>query len=115
MTELSTLSGLFSDDVKMRTYFVAKFFPFSLKDDAKTWYNNLPPGSIKSPGDLLNVFFRKYFLASAQHAALQKIYSFDQEDGEKLPEAWESFALLLELDLDMIWKSMIYLIYFIVD
>ncbi|KAK1611841.1 hypothetical protein QYE76_035514 [Lolium multiflorum] len=37
MTELSTLSGLFSDDVKMRTYFVAKFFPFSLKDDAKTW------------------------------------------------------------------------------
>ncbi|KAK1663789.1 hypothetical protein QYE76_051948 [Lolium multiflorum] len=36
MTELSTLSGLFYDDVKMRTYFVAKFFPFSLKDDAKT-------------------------------------------------------------------------------
>ncbi|KAK1646172.1 hypothetical protein QYE76_063977 [Lolium multiflorum] len=49
MTELSTLSGVFSDDVKMRTYFVAKIFPFSLKDDAKTWYNNLPPGSIKSP------------------------------------------------------------------
>ncbi|KAK1616711.1 hypothetical protein QYE76_022228 [Lolium multiflorum] len=37
MTELSTLSGLFSDDVKMRTYFVAKIFPFSLKDDPKTW------------------------------------------------------------------------------
>ncbi|KAK1608521.1 hypothetical protein QYE76_032194 [Lolium multiflorum] len=37
MIELSTLSSLFSDDVKMRTYFVAKIFPFSLKDDAKTW------------------------------------------------------------------------------
>ncbi|KAK1648581.1 hypothetical protein QYE76_066386 [Lolium multiflorum] len=37
MIELSTLSSVFSDDVKMRTYFVAKFFPFSLKDDAKTW------------------------------------------------------------------------------
>ncbi|KAK1572744.1 hypothetical protein QYE76_018824 [Lolium multiflorum] len=37
LTELSTLSGVFSDDVKMRTYFVAKIFPFSLKDDAKTW------------------------------------------------------------------------------
>ncbi|KAK1629885.1 hypothetical protein QYE76_004200 [Lolium multiflorum] len=37
MIELSTLSSLFSDDVKMRTYFVAKNFPFSLKDDAKTW------------------------------------------------------------------------------
>ena len=28
MTELSTMSGLFSDDIKMRTYFVAKIFPF---------------------------------------------------------------------------------------
>ncbi|KAK1645570.1 hypothetical protein QYE76_063375 [Lolium multiflorum] len=59
MNELSTLSSLFSDDVKMRTYFVAKIFPFSLKDDAK------------------------------------RIYSFDQEDGEKLPEAWARFCSLI--------------------
>ncbi|KAK1606597.1 hypothetical protein QYE76_030270 [Lolium multiflorum] len=95
MNELSTLSSLFSDDVKMRTYFVAKIFPFSLKDDAKTWYNSLPPGSIDSPSGLLDVFFRKYFPASAQHIALQKIYSFDQEDGEKLPEAWARFCSLI--------------------
>ncbi|KAK1626168.1 hypothetical protein QYE76_000483 [Lolium multiflorum] len=100
MTELSTLSGLFSDDIKMRTYFVAKIFPFSLKDDAKTWYNNLPPGSIKSPKELLDVFFRKYFPASAQHAALQKIYNFDQEDGEKLPEAWARFCSLIRAQPD---------------
>ncbi|KAK1628615.1 hypothetical protein QYE76_002930 [Lolium multiflorum] len=95
INELSTLSILFSDDVKMRTYFVAKNFPFSLKDDAKTWYNSLPPGSINSPSDFLDVFFRKYFPASAQHIALQKIYSFDQEDGEKLPEAWARFCSLI--------------------
>ena len=95
MTELSTLSSLFSDDVKMRTYFVAKIFPFSLKDDAKTWYNSLPPNSIKSPKELLDVFFRKYFPASAQHIALQRIYNFDQEDGEKLPEAWARFCSLI--------------------
>ncbi|KAK1653158.1 hypothetical protein QYE76_070963 [Lolium multiflorum] len=100
MTELSTLSGLFSDDIKMRTYFVAKFFPFSLKDDAKTWYNNLPSGSIKSPKELLDVFFRKYFPASAQHAALQRIYNFDQEDGEKLPEAWARFCSLIRAQPD---------------
>ncbi|KAK1665618.1 hypothetical protein QYE76_053777 [Lolium multiflorum] len=100
MTELSTLSGLFSDDVKMRTYFVAKIFPFSLKDDAKTWYNNLPPGSIKSPKELLDVFFRKYFPASAQHIALQRIYNFDQEDGEKLPEAWARFCSLIRAQPD---------------
>ncbi|KAK1607178.1 hypothetical protein QYE76_030851 [Lolium multiflorum] len=100
MIELSTLSSVFSDDVKMRTYFVAKFFPFSLKDDAKTWYNNLPPGSIKSPIDLRDVFFRKYFPASAQHAALQRIYNFDQEDGEKLPEAWARFCSLIRAQPD---------------
>ncbi|KAK1662267.1 hypothetical protein QYE76_050426 [Lolium multiflorum] len=100
MTELSTLSGLFSDDIKMRTYFVAKIFPFSLKDDAKTWYNNLPPGSIKSPKELLDVFFRKYFPASAQHIALQRIYNFDQEDGEKLPEAWARFCSLIRAQPD---------------
>ncbi|KAK1601767.1 hypothetical protein QYE76_016941 [Lolium multiflorum] len=100
LTELSTLSGVFSDDVKMRTYFVAKIFPFSLKDDAKTWYNNLPPGSIKSQTDLRDVFFRKYFPASAQHAALQRIYNFDQEDGEKLPEAWARFCSLIRAQPD---------------
>ncbi|KAK1620349.1 hypothetical protein QYE76_025866 [Lolium multiflorum] len=100
MTELSTLSGVFSDDVKMRTYFVTKIFPFSLKDDAKTWYNNLPPSSIKSPIDLRDVFFRKYFPASAQHAALQRIYNFDQEDGEKLPEAWARFCSLIRAQPD---------------
>jgi hypothetical protein len=35
MNELSTLSNLFSDDIKLHTYFVAKIFPFSLKDAAK--------------------------------------------------------------------------------
>ncbi|KAK1606630.1 hypothetical protein QYE76_030303 [Lolium multiflorum] len=95
MIELSTLSSLFSDDVKMRTYFVAKIFPFSLKDDAKTWYNSLPPNSIKSPKELLDVFFRKYFPASAQHIALQRIYNFDQGDEEKLPEAWARFCSLI--------------------
>ena len=41
VNELSTLSNLFSDDTKKRTYFVTKIFPFSLKGEAKTWYNNL--------------------------------------------------------------------------
>jgi hypothetical protein len=68
--ELSTLSNLFSDDIKLHTYFVAKIFPFSLKDTAKTWFNSLSPGSIHSPTALVNVFFQKYFPASAQHAAV---------------------------------------------
>jgi hypothetical protein len=57
MNELSALSNLFSDDIKKCAYFVAKIFPFSLKDEAKTWFNNLSPRSIDSPIGLVNAFF----------------------------------------------------------
>ena len=50
--------------------------------------------------ELIAVFFRKYFPASAQHAALQRIYNFDQEDGEKLPEAWARFCSLIRAQPD---------------
>ncbi|KAK1619298.1 hypothetical protein QYE76_024815 [Lolium multiflorum] len=70
------------------------------QDDAKTWYNSLPPSSIKSPKELLAVFFRKYFPASAQHAALQRVYNFDQGDEEKLPEAWARFCSLIRAQPD---------------
>jgi hypothetical protein len=95
MNELSSLSNLFSDDTKMRTYFIAKIFPFSLKGAAKAWFNNLSPGSIDSPIALVNAFFPKCFPASAQHAALQKIFDFEQIKVEKLPESWGRFCSLI--------------------
>jgi hypothetical protein len=48
---------LFSNDTKLRTYFVAKIFPFLLKGAAKAWFNNLSLGSIDSPIALVNAFF----------------------------------------------------------
>jgi hypothetical protein len=95
MNELSSLSKLFSDDTKLRTYFVAKIFPFLLKGAAKAWFNNLSPRSIDSPIALVNAFFRKYFPASAQHAALQKIFDFEQIKGDKLPKSWARFCSLI--------------------
>jgi hypothetical protein len=95
MNELSTLSNVFSDDIKLRTYFVAKIFPFSLKGAARIWYNNLSPGSIDSPIGLVNAFFQQYFPASAQHAALQRIFDFKQVEGEKIPVSWARFCSLL--------------------
>jgi hypothetical protein len=66
-----------------------------LKDEAKTWFNNLSPRSIDSPIGLVNDFFHKYFPASAQHAALQKIFDFEQVEGEKLPESWARICSLI--------------------
>jgi hypothetical protein len=55
----------------------------------------LSPGSIDSPIALVSAFFQKYFPASAQHAALQKIFDFEQVKGEKLPESWARFCSLI--------------------
>jgi hypothetical protein len=95
MNELSTLSNVFYDDIKLRTYFVAKIFPFSLKGASKTWFNNLSPGSLNSSIAFVNAFFQKYFPASAQHAAVQKIFDFEQGKGEILPESWARFFSLI--------------------
>src|SRR3954467_6064026 len=71
------------------------FFTFALKGAAKAWYDNLSPGSMKCPKDLIAAFFQKYFPANAQHAALLNIFDFVQEKGEILPVAWGRFFSLI--------------------
>src|ERR1041385_2295615 len=61
LTKHAELSYLFTTDEKIRNFYVAKLFPFSLKRDAKSWYDALPYGSIKSPQDLVQFFVDKYF------------------------------------------------------
>ena len=72
-------------------------FPFSLKESAKAWYDKLPYGSIKSPQDLSHLFCEKYFPAHMQHAALQRIYNFNQLQDEHLPKAWGRYFHLLKI------------------
>src|SRR3954465_705843 len=95
MNELSTMSDLFSDDFKMRKYFVTKIIPFSLKGESKAWFNRLPPGSIDSPDCLIASFFQKYFPPSARHAALQNFFDFKKGEEEKLHESWIRFYALI--------------------
>src|SRR3954469_20914158 len=95
MNEISTMSALFSNDFKMRKYFVTKIFPFSLKGESRAWFNRLPPGSIDSLDCLIASFFQKYFPPSARHAALQRLFDFKQGEEEKLPESWKRFCSLI--------------------
>src|SRR3954467_4415683 len=70
-------------------------FSFSLKGEARAWFNRLPPGSIDSPDCLIASFFQKYFPPSARHAALQRLFDFKQGEEEKLPESWTRFRALI--------------------
>src|ERR1041385_6227779 len=97
LIKLAELGDLFTTDEKIRNFYVDKLFPFSLKEGAKSWYDALPYGSIKSPQDLVQFFVDKYFPAHMQHAALQRIYNFKQLQDEHLPKAWGRFCDLLKV------------------
>ena len=51
---------------------------FSLKGDAKTWYNTLAPGCVHSTQNMIYYFSEKYFPAHKKQAALQEIFNFVQ-------------------------------------
>ena len=79
---------------KIRYYYILKLFPFSLKGDAKKWFNTLAPGCVHSPHDTI-YYFEKYFPAHKKQAALQEIFNFVQIEEEDLPQAWGRLLQLL--------------------
>ena len=80
---------------KSHYYYILKIFPFSLKGDAKTWFNSLDPGCVRSPQDMIYYFSAKYFPAHKKQAALREIYNFVQIKEESLPQAWGRLLRLL--------------------
>ena len=80
---------------KNRYYYILKLFPFSLKGDAKTWFNSFDPGCVRSPQDMIYYFSAKYFPAHKKQAALWEICNFVQIKEESLPQAWGRLLQLL--------------------
>ena len=74
--QIKSYSHLFTHEEKIHYYYILKLFPFSLKGDAKTWFNALAPGCVRSPQDMIYYFFAKYFPAHKKHVALREIYNF---------------------------------------
>jgi hypothetical protein len=95
LTKLNDLATLFAHDEKICYYYILKLFSFSLKGDAKIWYNTLAPGCVRSPQDMIYYFSEKYFPAHKKQAALQEIFNFVQIKGESLPQAWGRLLQLL--------------------
>ena len=49
LTKLNDIAILFMIEKKIRHYYILKLFPFSLKGDAKIWFNSLDPDCVRSP------------------------------------------------------------------
>ena len=85
LTKLNDIATLFTNDEKTRYYFILKLFPFSLKGDAKIWFNSFDPGCVRSPQDMIYYFSAKYFPAHKKQAALRDVYNFVKIEEESLP------------------------------
>ena len=95
LTKLNDTATLFTNDEKTRYYYILQIFPFSLKGDAKIWFNSLDPGCVRSPQDRIYYFSAKYFPAHKKQADLREIYNFVQIEEESLPQAcWRLLRLI---------------------
>ncbi|KAL5766048.1 hypothetical protein ACOSP7_016665 [Xanthoceras sorbifolium] len=74
-----------------------KFFPFSLKDKAKSWLYSLRPRSIGTWAEMIEAFFNKYFPHHKTNNLKRQISTFSQKDSETLYQAWERFKELLNM------------------
>ncbi|KAK8628149.1 hypothetical protein V6N13_063861 [Hibiscus sabdariffa] len=79
------IHGVSNDVLKL------KLFPYSLRDKAKTWLNNLQPGSLQSWTQLCRSFLAKFSYTNMTDHLRNQITSFRQEDDEAMYEAWEHY------------------------
>ena len=66
-----------------------KLFPFSIRDKARNWFNNLMSGPIDTWGALMVVFLTKIFPPQLTSQFRAAITQFRQGDQEKLYDAWD--------------------------
>ncbi|KAK9042555.1 hypothetical protein V6N11_017624 [Hibiscus sabdariffa] len=79
------IHGVSNDVLKL------KLFPYSLRDKAKVWLNNLPPGSLQTWTELCRSFLAKFGYTNMTDHLRNQITSFRQEDDEAMNEAWERY------------------------
>ncbi|KAK8557919.1 hypothetical protein V6N13_008745 [Hibiscus sabdariffa] len=79
------IHGVSNDVLKL------KLFPYSLRDKAKDWLNNLPPGLFQSWTELCRSFLAKFSYNNMTDNLCNQITSFRQKDDEAMHEAWERY------------------------
>ena len=116
LTKLNDIATLFTKDERTRYFYILKIFPFSLKGDAKIWFNSLDPGCVRSPQDMIYYFSAKYFPAHKKQAALRDIYiilcKLKKRVSHKLGGGFSNYLMLC---LIILLRKMKYLISFIMD
>ena len=115
LTKLNDIATMFTNYEKTRYYYILKLFQFSLKGDAKIWFNSLDPGCVRSPQDMIYYFSAKYFPAQKKQAALRKYTTLCKLKKRVSHNLGGGFSSYLMLCLIILLRKMKYLISFIMD
>src|SRR3954469_19390378 len=73
-----------------------KLFPFSLRDEAKIWFQSLPRNSIDSWDKCKDAFIGKYYPPAKIIQLRSNIMNFRQLDNEHDAQAWERMKYLVK-------------------
>src|ERR1041385_1833365 len=72
------------------------FFPFSLRDEAKIWFQSLPRNSIDSWDKCKDAFIGKYYPPAKIIQLRSFIMNFKQLYNEHIAQAWEHMKSLVK-------------------
>ncbi|XP_073041879.1 uncharacterized protein [Primulina eburnea] len=89
ITDTVKINGVSDEIIRLR------LFPFSLRDQARSWLQSLLLGSITTWADLVTKFLSKYFPPAKSAQLKIDITNFRQREFEVLYEAWERYKELL--------------------
>ncbi|XP_047953609.1 uncharacterized protein LOC125199726 [Salvia hispanica] len=84
------LNGVRDEQIRLR------LFPFSLRDDARDWYDSMGSGSVKTWDAMVDLFLEKYFPPSEVLKRQAEIIQFQMKPHETIREAWARFKTLLK-------------------
>src|ERR1044071_2326141 len=73
-----------------------KLFPFSLRGDAKIWFQSLPRNNIDSWDKCKYAFIGKYYPPAKNIQLRSNIINFKQLDNEHVSQAWERMKTLVK-------------------
>src|SRR3954468_7757904 len=74
----------------------SSFFPLSLREGAKIWFESLPRNSIDSWDKCRDAFIGKYYRPTKIIQLRSNIMNFKQLDNEHVAQAWECMKTLVK-------------------
>ncbi|XP_042022905.1 uncharacterized protein LOC121770193 [Salvia splendens] len=82
-------NGVTDEQVRLR------LFPFSLKDEARDWYDSMGPNSVPTWDAMVELFLEKYYPPSETLKRQAEVIQYKMHPQENIMEAWKRFKQLM--------------------